>query len=711
MKLKNKTPLFLIIGILLCGFFSCSDDDIMKPSELESNVARLVNVELTQTVNGGDALELMERETEMTFVSQITFNNKRILWSKPTLEQSFSNIFNIEKENITVTNDKDVIINSVDVTVDENNKVIIAFAKVDNSYSYMQSTTFKIAVKTGLKEDVSDEDLGALASTGFNVQSRFYGESVEQSIKSNTVLITSKIKLTEEYTIKGDPNNDKYLWQLNVVYFVPSDITPNPNFQKRISTILLKHQLFVMKWMKYWGYEEKSFGLPLDENGMVKVVVVNGKEKKADYPYSASISPPKMKAEIEQHYTDNSLPWYSEHTLVVTATNENNGGTSETPFYGMGKWCYASDYDGMAYELYNIDPITGESINSTPLTTNLIGGLLHELTHGLNAPHIGRTLSQKNDPNFGMPLMGAGNTTYGKTPTFMHHATAAVMNNCKLSATTDKAYYEATTGSIVLEEPVISGDRATVKGTFTASRPVTDVIIRFYNSSETHLGGSDGYTSVGWVVKPNGNNFEVTVPIQELTVNTFKYKVGVVVLMENGTSVSTTLPYVYRQEGHTLVCETVKNDGTWEVITSHPTPNDDVANNFAAGLVDGKSTTYMALVKPGKNFGGVNVPSDASVWATIDFKQQTEFNTITLTNRNFQTYLNAKAVSFYGSDTNNGSDWVEIKAGFELVDNKTNTLSLSTPFKYRYLKMTYDKWDTGSGSTMQFTEIEFLNAK
>ncbi len=111
-----------------------------------------------------------------------------------------------------------------------------------------------------------------------------------------------------------------------------------------------------------------------------------------------------------------------------------------------GKWCYATDYEGMAYELYNIDPITGEAINPTPLTTNLIGGLLHELGHGLNAPHVGPTLSQKNDSQFGISLMGSGNTTYGKKPTFMHHTTAAIMNNCQLSATTDKTYYETTTG-------------------------------------------------------------------------------------------------------------------------------------------------------------------------------------------------------------------------------------------------------------------------
>ncbi|MBB4034243.1 hypothetical protein GGR21_000128 [Dysgonomonas hofstadii] len=707
MKLKNKPTLLFIVGILLCGFFSCSDDSMSLP-EQKINVARVTDVILTQAVNGGESLELNDVNAEINFVSQLTFDNKLNLWSNPTLEQTFAGAFDIEKENVTIVNDKDVKITSADITVDENNRLKIAFTKVDNSYSYMESSTITISVKAGLKTDLTDDDLGVLASTGYNGQATFYGEKADQNIKSNFVSVTSKIQLSEPYTIKGDLNNDKYKYQLNVIYFIPSDIKANPNFQRRISTILLKHQLFVMKWMKYWGYEEKSFGLPLDENGMVKVVVVNGKEKKADYPYDSSISVPKMKAEVEQHYTDNNLTWYSEHTLIVTATN---GDVSETPFYGSGKWCYATDYEGMAYELYNIDPITGEAINPTPLTTNLIGGLLHELGHGLNAPHVGPTLSQKNDSQFGISLMGSGNTTYGKKPTFMHHTTAAIMNNCQLSATTDKTYYETTTGAVILEDPIIDGNNVTVKGSFTASRTVTDVIVRFYNSTETFLGGSSGYTSVAWVAKPDGNKFEITVPISELSVNTFKYKVGATILMDNGTTASVSLASIYRQENNTLVCETVKNDGTWAVITSHSIPVDDVANNFAAGLVDGISTTYMALVKPGKTYGGVTVAATESVWFTVNFKKQTEFNTITVVNRNFNVILNPKTVSFYGSNTNNGTDWVVIKKDVDLPDNKTNTIILDTPANYQYLKMTYDKWDTSGGSTMQITELELLNTK
>lgn len=706
MKLKNRIPLFFTMGILLCAFFSCSDDQVLKVDDFKTDIALLVNVDLKQTINDEETAELTEKTTELTFVSQLTFDDKSIVWPNPTLELPFSELFNIKTENVSVVNAENGKITSVDISIDEDNKLKIAFTKVNDSFNYMKSSIFKVVVKTQLNDDITDDDISILANTGFRLQTSFYGDKATQSIKSNAVVVTSTVE-REPYYVKGDPNNSNYKSQLNVVYFVANDIKANPNFQRRISTILLKHQLFVMKWMKHWGYEEKSFGLPLDENGLIKVIVVKGEKPKAAYSYKEGA--PLMKKEIEQYYTDNKLEWYSPHTLVISATN---GDTSDTPFFGSGKWCYATDYEGMAYELYNIDPITGEAMNPIPLKTNLIGGLLHELTHGLNCPHVGASLSHKNDNKFGVPLMGNGNQTYGKEPTFLHHATAATLNNMQLSSTTNKVYYEATTSTLKIEEPIVNGTDITVKGSFTASVPVTDVVVRFYNSTEEFMGGSTGYTSMAWVVKPSNNTFEVTVPIKELSIRNFKLKVGATILMDNGNAAHNNLEYVYRQENNTLICENVKNDGSWEVKASHPVPNDDVAHSFLAGLVDGDYSTYLSLVKPGKSYGGVTVPANAKVWATIDFKKQIEFNTITLVNRNLNKILNPQAVSLYGSNTGTAdTDWVAIKTGVDLPEAKTNVVNLSAPVKYKYLKMTYDKWDTTGGSTMQFSEIEFTNAK
>lgn len=705
MNLKNKFSLLLFLGIFLFSLSSCSDDD---PEKLPT-YTQLSDVSLKQTINGKESLELTTSDEELIFSSELGFDEKTINWSKPTLEQSFNAIFELSKENITVTDSKGTAVSSTDITVD-GSKVQVSFVKVDNSYNYMTSSTYIINIKTKIKDGVTEEELLDLSDNGFSSQSIFYGESSDQNIKSNTIEITSKINPDANYDVKGDPNNDSYPYKLNVIYFVASDIKENPGFKRRISTILLKHQLFVSKWMNHWGYGERSFGLPLDENGMVEIITVHGEGKKADYPYASNPSVGKITNEIKNHYEKNGLTFYSDHTLVITATN---GDISETPFYGSGRWCFALDYPGMSYDLYNIDPLTNQPMNPEPLTTSLIGGLLHELGHGLNSPHVGPTYTQKNDSQFGTPLMGSGNMSYGKTPTFMHPATAAFMNNCQISSKVEKTFYNDITASVKISGITINGGQCTVKGTFNASEKVNNVLLNFFDSRQSHLQSDGGYNSVAFVAKPNGNSFEFTIPIAELRINTFDYKLGVTILMENGMRKATAAPYVYHlvKNGseYTLESEDIVNDGTWEVTTSHALPKDDAISNAPGSLVDGDLTTCLSMVKPGRSYAGVSVPETDIVFATINFKKQIEFNIITLNNRNFQEYLNAKAVSFYGS--NDGTSFTPIKTDIDLPDPKVNEITLDAAVKYQYLKMTFDKWDDSSGSTMQFSELGLKNKK
>ena len=699
MNSKSK-PILVLLVALFWVFTACDKDN---PPVI--NPAQLSDVQFKQTVNNLASVKLTDIATELNFVSQLTFNEKTIEWSKPTFEQSFNNIFNVSKDNISVTDSQGNKISSVDIAVNDNN-VKISFVKVSNSYAYMTSSTFSISIKTSIKENASNEELNAFNNSGFESQSIFYGESAEQNIKSDKVTITSNISTGTVYDVKGDPDNDSYPYKLNVVYFVASDIEANPGYEERISTVLLKHQLFVRKWMKHWGYEEKSFGLPLRENGMVDIITVNAKGPKADYPYAGGNS--KIMAEVNEYYQNNGLSRYSDHMLIISAIN---GSTDDTPFYGTGKSCFALDYPGMSFESMAINPITGETMSpktdASHKATVWIGGMLHELGHGLNEPHVGPTYSHKNSTEYGISLMGSGNRTYGETPTYMHPSSAAIMNNCQLSAKATKTYYDAVTASIKISSIVINGDKFEVKGTFDASHKVTDVIVRFHNALESYGGGAEGYTSVAFVIKPVGNTFEASIPIEEMRGNTFDYKMGMTILMENGMNKHLSRPYVYKlvnKGGYTFETEDVINDGTWEVTTSHNLPEDAAISNAPGSLVDGDLSTCLSMVKPGKTYAGVKVEANEQVYATVNFKKQLEFNTIKLTNRNFQSYLNTKEVSFYGS--NDGNTFTPIKTEVELPDAKANTIDLGTLVKYQYLKITFDAWDSSNGSTMQFAELE-----
>ena len=65
-------------------------------------------------------------------------------------------------------------------------------------------------------------------------------------------------------------------YDLNVVYFVPSDGDTIVNYRERLNGILLQGQRFYGKWMNYYGYGDRSFGLRMDSAGKVKITVVKG---------------------------------------------------------------------------------------------------------------------------------------------------------------------------------------------------------------------------------------------------------------------------------------------------------------------------------------------------------------------------------------------------------------------------------------------------
>lgn len=705
MNLRNTFNLFILLSIIFYGFSSCSDS---KDDDEPITYAQVRDVAIKQTINGQESFDLTEKDAPLTFSTSLTFENKPINWSKPTLEQTFNNILDISKENVTVTNAANTKVESIEIAVDGNNVKVI-FQKVNGSYSYITSSTFKINVSTTIKAQISDEELNNLSYNGFTNQSMFYGESIGGNVKSNIVTIYPKLGGGVDYDVKGDPRNSEYAYKLNIVYFVAKDIQANPNYKERISTMLLKHQLFVCKWMKYWGYEEKSFGLPLAPNGMVDIVTVPAKGPKADYPYDGGSS--KIAQEIREYYEANKLPYHSDHMFIISATNET---TDDTPFYGTGKWAYGLDYPGMAFEAMERNPITFEPMapksDASHKATVWIGGNLHEMGHGLNKPHVGPTYTQYVTKNseFGITLMGAGNRHYGENPTFMHESSAAIINNCQVSSFTKKVFYGSTTSSVKITNVEINGDKCTVKGSFTSSSKVTDVIVRFMDANN-----DAGYWSVASVAKPVNNTFEKTFDISDLKMNDQnEYVIWVTILMENGNNKIFKLDNVYKlvQSGGSYTLETnAISKFDWTMTASHALPKDEGISNSLTSLIDGDLATCLSLVKPNKTYEGVSVPATDQVYIIIDMKKGIEFNQVLLNFRQDQPSenLRAKEVSFYGS--NDGKTFEPIKTSNELdVTKNTVTVDLGNKVNYRYLKMTYDKWHD-SGSTMQFAELGLKN--
>ena len=93
----------------------------------------------------------------------------------------------------------------------------------------------------------------------------------------------------------------EYKYNLNVVYFVPSDRQVNADYLKRISGILLNGQSFIKQWMNFWGYGDKTFGLLVnDPLKLVKIKLIWGSKPSTGYPYTGGGA--IIKQEIEASY-------------------------------------------------------------------------------------------------------------------------------------------------------------------------------------------------------------------------------------------------------------------------------------------------------------------------------------------------------------------------------------------------------------------------
>ncbi|MEG2810787.1 MAG: hypothetical protein RR889_09105, partial [Akkermansia sp.] len=124
--------------------------------------------------------------------------------------------------------------------------------------------------------------------------------------------------------------------------------------------------------------------------------------------------------------------------------NSNPGGV---PFYGMGKICFALDYPD--FDLKHI----GQATKEGQLLTKWYGGLAHELGHGLNLPHNHATKSLQD--KFGTALMGAGNYSFGKNPTFLTPASCALLNVCEVFSTSPSQKFYDGEKSVEVKNVVI----------------------------------------------------------------------------------------------------------------------------------------------------------------------------------------------------------------------------------------------------------------
>lgn len=257
--------------------------------------------------------------------------------------------------------------------------------------------------------------------------------------------------------------------QLNVVYFLGSDTEPVPDYERRLSELLLYLQQFYGREMQRHGYGARSFGLDIKSPGRVNIIEYKAKNPAAHYPYENG-GGWKAAQELDEFFKANPDRKKSQHTLVIMPTwnDEKNGPDNPggVPFYGMGRNCFALDYP--AFDIKHL----GQKTREGQLLTKWYGGLAHELGHGLNLPHNHQTASD--GKKYGTALMGAGNYTFGTSPTFLTPASCALLDACEVfSVTPAQKFYEGRP-EVEIKDTAISfkGDQILISGSYKSPQTV-----------------------------------------------------------------------------------------------------------------------------------------------------------------------------------------------------------------------------------------------
>ena len=423
---------------------------------------------------------------------------------------------------------------------------------------------------------------------------------------------------------------------LNIVYFVPSDLDTLPFYQKRLSELFIWTQNWFKNEMNRNGYGEKTFGIYKDQTGKkVKLITIRGKKPKAQYPYEGGAG--AVMDEVNAYFTAHPAEKSGSHILVIIPryqTNPIGGG----PFYGMGRWCFALDTEGI--DIKNMGTNNGGF-------TGWFGGLVHELGHGLNLPHNRQKISEDN--TLGMALMWAGNSTLGKSKTFLTAADCAVLNTNEIFNIDSKNYYGNVNASVenIYAKFNEQKQQLEIKGRYKSDTKITDIL--YFNDPNVNnegVGVNKDYNAIVWATKPIGaDSFYVEIPIAKLVekVNV-TYELKIKLVCENGTVKEFLYDYDFINGVPNLLLPYTAPGWAIADFSSEETKSE---NGAAANAVDGNPNTYW------HSRWSTNA-TDYPHYLTIDLKNLKTWSSITIQHRkgltraikDFEVWVKAETGNF-----------------------------------------------------------------
>ena len=462
---------------------------------------------------------------------------------------------------------------------------------------------------------------------------------------------------------------------LNVIYFIPNDVAVPTEYHRRISEILIQFQDFVKAEMIRNGYGAKTFSLLKDNaKNRIKLIVINGKFGKATYPYSGGSG--AVITEINEYKAAHPTDFTSEHNLIIIPSYETDVTKSPggPPFYGLGRSCFALDYSQMDKAYLGTTGTLGN------WATTWIGGLVHELGHGLNLPHNCQKVSE--NATLGMALMWAGNSTYGKSKTFLTAADCAILNVNQVFNSTAITYGTVNSSITRIYAKYDEAKAAIVlSGKYTSSVPVKDVI--YYNDPNVNNEGTGvnrDYNAVTWASKPiNNDSFYVEMPLAEMKdKSSWPFELKVKLVCENGTVKETIYNYDFLNNIPVIEFSykpELSKTG-WSVI-SFSSQETKSENGAAVNLIDDNNDTHWHTLY---STTSTNYPHQF----IIDAGKLITANGLSITQRNGLSRA-IKDAEFLTS--NDGSNFTSVNNYVFANKNGMQYFEFSSPQTFRYFKI------------------------
>ncbi|MDY7396045.1 discoidin domain-containing protein [Aureibaculum sp. 2210JD6-5] len=507
--------------------------------------------------------------------------------------------------------------------------------------------------------------------------------------------------------IDKEPEVEEDVWSvnrpnqhpLNVVVFKPTDGTVEDEMLDKVSSMMLYVQKWYEKQMDMQGYGKKTFGLVTNQHGKLKITVVSGSQSSSYYKTKDR----EVDNEVNKYFETHPTEKLSNHIFILGKDG------SGVPFYGLGKNAFATSKD---FTLTS----TGKFLDDLELMVcDKLGGIMHELGHGLNLPHCAHNASDL--PK--IALMSFGNHTYQETNksnlVFLTGSDCAILNVSETFNSKDKVYYDSDANVKLLSYSVTKDNvnqATTVSGLLTSEVKANHIYVG--HNGYPLEGGYDNITFTQALLPTANHNeysFSIKMPYSDIF-NGYQAKdhieLSLVIITENGERIMASR-YDYTIDAGSQIPndDILKNykafvfsdRSNWSI-----TANTSTASQTASNMLDGNLNTYWHSVWP------YTIVEKGDHIITIDMGEEKTFKGLYFLSDRPGGQFRPKKLSIETS--NDGNTWNKIKesAITSIEEAREIKITLDTAVTTKNIRVKVDEIYQSSGTeeNLIFTEIDII---